>query len=129
MSALRIATVHRTNITRAKHELDATDMAAGRLASKAAQLLMGKHKVDYSTHTDCGDTVSIINASKVKFSGKKLDTEVIRWHTGYPGGLRERKLSVELAKHPDELLRRIIRAMLPKNRLQSKMMRRLVISA
>ncbi len=129
MSAVRIATIHRTNIQRARHELDATGVPAGRLASQAARLLMGKHKVDYSPHTDCGDTVVITNASKVRFSGKKLDTEVIRWHTGYPGGLRQRRLAEELAKHPTELLRRIVRAMLPKNRLQAKMIRRLVISA
>lgn len=129
MSALRIATTHRTNIVRARHELDAAGVPAGRLASRAAQLLMGKHKADYSPHTDCGDVVVITNASKVRFSGKKLDTEVIRWHTGHPGGLRERRLAEELAKHPTELLRRIIRAMLPKNRLQAKMIRRLVISA
>ncbi|MCD4760943.1 50S ribosomal protein L13 [bacterium] len=113
---------------RATHKIDATGKIAGRLASEIAVLLQGKNKISYQPHTDCGDIVEVSNIAEMKFSGKKLDTKVYHRYTGYPGGIRTKKLSDMMEKEPQEVLRKTIYNMLPKNRLRSNMIKRLKIS-
>lgn len=97
--------------------VDAEGQTVGRLASKVAKVIRGKHKPNYTPHADCGDNVIIINAAKVSFSGTKLaDKEYIRY-TGYPGGQRSVTAEKMLANNPERLIEKAVKGMLPKNRL------------
>lgn len=97
--------------------VDAEGQTVGRLASKVAKIIRGKHKVNYTPHADCGDNVIVINAEKISFSGAKLvDKEYVRY-TGYPGGQRFTSASEMLKKHPERLIEKAVKGMLPKNRL------------
>jgi large subunit ribosomal protein L13 len=106
--------------------VDATDKIVGRLASKIAMILMGKHRPTYTPHVLCGDAVVVINAEKVHFSGKKWTKKEYAWYTGYTG-LRTETAERRLARHPDRILRDAVRRMLPKNKLAFKMLQRLKI--
>ena len=97
--------------------VDATDVPLGRLGTAVAKMLRGKHKPDFTPHVDCGDNVIVINAEKVKLTGKKMTDRVYLRHTGYPGGQREQTPAEIIKKYPDRLIRRAVRGMLPKNRL------------
>jgi large subunit ribosomal protein L13 len=97
--------------------IDAEGQIVGRLASKVATLLRGKHKTDFTPHVDCGDNVIIINADKVEFSGTKWDDKEYVRHTGYPGGQRFTKASRMLERDPAGIIENAVRGMLPKNRL------------
>jgi large subunit ribosomal protein L13 len=112
---------------RKRHKLDATDLALGRLAVQIAILLRGKHKTTFEPHKDEGDIVEVINVSKMKFSGKKMEQKVYHHYSGYPGGLKTKKLAELFSKRPDEVLRRAVHEMLPDNRLRAAMIRRLII--
>jgi large subunit ribosomal protein L13 len=117
------------DITRAWHVIDATDVVLGRLATHAATLLRGKHKPTFARHMDTGDFVVIINAEKIAVSGnKRTDTFVYR-HSGYPGGLRKRSIGEMIEKHPDRLVEKAIKGMLPKNRLGRAMSKKLKVYA
>ena len=95
--------------------IDAKDMVLGRLASRATLVLRGKHKTYYTPSMDCGDNVVIINASHVKVTGKKLSQNKFFWHTGYPGGIKEKSFGDILGgKYPERLLKTAIRRMMPK---------------
>ena len=109
--------------------VDATDQIVGRLASKVAIMLRGKNKVYYSPNMDCGDYVIIINAEKVRFTGKKLTDKVYVRHTGYPGGQRFATPKELLARKPEAVIREAIRKMLPKTRLGAQMYRNLHVYA
>ncbi|MFR9619755.1 MAG: 50S ribosomal protein L13 [Rikenellaceae bacterium] len=109
--------------------IDAEDAVLGRLASQAAKILRGKHKPSYTPHTDCGDNVIIINADKVKLTGKKMTDKVYVRHTGYPGGQRFATPADYLAKRPTFLLEKAIKGMLPKTRLGEQMLRNLRLYA
>jgi large subunit ribosomal protein L13 len=99
--------------------VDAEGQTLGRLASRVAKLIRGKHKVNYTPHVDCGDNVIVINAEKVNLTGKKwTDKSYIR-HTGYPGGQRELSAEKMLEKHPERLVEFAVKGMLPKNKLGS----------
>jgi large subunit ribosomal protein L13 len=108
------------------HTIDAADQVVGRLASRIAVLLMGKHRPTYTPHVDTGDYVVVINAAKVKFSGKKLQQKEYRWYTGYPG---QKAITAEtrLERKPELILREAVRRMLPKNKLAYKMINKLKI--
>ena len=106
--------------------VDASDQVVGRLASEIAVLLMGKHRPQYTPHVLCGDGVIIINAQKVKFTGKKWEKKEYTWFTGYTG-LRAESAERRMSRHPDRILREAIRRMLPKNKLATKMLQRLKI--
>ena len=107
--------------------LNAEDEVLGRLASKAANLLRGKHKTNFTPHVDCGDNVIIINAEKIKLTGKKwTDKQYVR-HTGYPGGQRFTTPEELLKKNPIAILEKAIKGMLPKNRLGSDLFRNLYV--
>jgi len=108
--------------------VDATDQVVGRLASKIAMMLMGKHRPTYTPHVLCGDAVVVINAEKIHFSGKKWTNKQYAWFTGYTG-LRTETAQRRLERHPDRILRDAVRRMLPKNKLAFKMLQRLKIYA
>ena len=105
------------DITRAWHVIDATDVVLGRLASQAATLLRGKHKPIYAPHMDTGDFVIIVNAEKIAVSGNKRTDKFVYRHSGYPGGLRQRSVGEMIDTHPDRLVEKAIKGMLPKNKL------------
>jgi len=107
--------------------IDATDKPLGRLASKAAVLLRGKHKATFTPHIDCGDNVIIINAKKVALTGNKAETKIYYNHSGYVGGLRERKAKEMKANYSIEMVERAIKGMLPHNRLGSAMIKKLFV--
>ena len=101
--------------------IDATDLVLGRLASRVALVLRGKNKPSFTPNMDCGDNVIILNADKVKLTGKKMTDRVYVRHTGYPGGQRFMTPAELLRKKPTELVRKAVVGMLPKNRLGSKL--------
>lgn len=105
--------------------IDAEGQPLGRLASKVAKLLRGKHKPDFTPHVDCGDNVVIINAEKVTLSGNKWETKEYQRYTGYPGGQRTRSASELLAKKPESLVEKAVKGMLPKNKLGAELFRNL----
>lgn len=113
--------------TRIRHEIDATNQTVGRLATRIATLLRGKHKAQYQPHLDQGDIVVILNADKVKFSGKKLDQKEYYSYSGYPGGLKTKKMSDVFKAKPGEVITRAVKQMLPATRLRDGMMKRLII--
>jgi large subunit ribosomal protein L13 len=95
--------------------IDAENAVVGRLATFIAMRLRGKHRPDYTPHVDCGDHVVVINADKVKFTGKKLQDKTYYWHTGYPGGIKERTADKILGgKFPERILEKAVERMLPK---------------
>lgn len=101
--------------------VDAEGQTLGRLASKVAILIRGKHKTNYTPHVDCGDNVIVINAEKVVLSGNKLDDKVYIRHTGYAGGQRSLTAKELLARKPIALVEKAVKGMLPKNKLGSKL--------
>ncbi|MDR1984882.1 MAG: 50S ribosomal protein L13 [Prevotellaceae bacterium] len=109
--------------------VDATDVVLGRLASRVALILRGKTKPNYTPHVDCGDNVIIINAEKVRLTGKKLTDKVYVRHTGYPGGQRFATPSDLLKRKPLAVVEEAIRGMLPKNRLGAQLFRNLYVYA
>jgi large subunit ribosomal protein L13 len=115
-------------IERQKHQLDATDRSAGRLATEIATLLRGKHKPEFVPHVDMGDIVEVSNASRMRFTGKKLEQKKYYRYSGYPGGIKETKLSELKEEKPEEVLERAVRNMLPANKLRKNMLKRLTIT-
>ena len=116
-------------ITRAWHVIDANDAVLGRVASRAAMLLMGKHKPSYAPSIDTGDHVIIINAAKVKLTGGKEGQKVYRRHTGYPGGLIETGARKMRETRPARMLELAVSGMLPKTKLGKQMYRKLKVYA
>ena len=102
--------------------VDAQGQTLGRFSSKIAQILRGKHKVDFTPHMDMGDFVIVINAEKVKLSGSKESDKVYFRHTGYPGGVKETKYSEMMQKFPERIVENAIKGMLPHNRLGRKIL-------
>jgi large subunit ribosomal protein L13 len=107
--------------------IDATDQVLGRVATKAATILTGKHRPQYAPFLLTGDHVIIVNAEKIKLTGEKLDKKVYRWHTLYPGGLREVAARKVFEAKPEKLIREAVLGMLPKNKLRKRMVKRLKI--
>jgi large subunit ribosomal protein L13 len=116
-------------IERAWHVIDANGMVLGRIASLAARLLMGKHKPIYTQFLDTGDHVIILNASKVRLTGRKEEQKMYRYHTGYPGGLVERTAKDQRATRPVKMVEDAIAGMLPKSKLGKQMYRKLNVYA
>ena len=117
------------NIERKWYVIDAKDIPLGRVASKAATILRGKHKVTYTPHVDCGDYVIIVNADKVALTGNKLEDKIYYDHSRYVGGLRERTAKEMKANYPEEMMERAIKGMLPKGRLGRQMYKKLHVYA
>ena len=109
--------------------VNAEGKTLGRLASEIAQVLRGKHKPIYTPHLDCGDFVIVVNAEKVRVTGRKLDQKMYYRHTGYPGGIKSISLRNQLLKHPERVLQAAVRGMLPRNRLGRKMLKKLKVYA
>ncbi|MBV6483677.1 MAG: 50S ribosomal protein L13 [Flavobacteriales bacterium] len=109
--------------------VDAQGETLGRLASKVANLIRGKHKTNFTPHVDCGDYVIVINAEKVALTGNKFEDKEYISHTGYPGGQRVAKPSQLMAKKPTFMVEKAVKGMLPKNKLGSEMFRNLHVYA
>ena len=109
--------------------VDAQGQTLGRLATRVAALLRGKHKPFYTPHIDCGDFVIVVNAEKVRVTGRKLDQKIYYRHSGYPGGLKQVSLRRQLALHPERVVEAAVRGMLPKNRLGRKLFKKLKVYA
>lgn len=105
--------------------VDATDKTLGRLSSKIASMLRGKHKPIFTPHVDCGDYVVVINAEKVKVTGKKLEDKEYKRHSGYPGGLKTVTLEKMLEEKPEDVMIHAVKGMLPKGKLGRQMLKKL----
>lgn len=110
------------NLQKCWHLVDANGQIVGRLASQIAAILRGKHKPTFLPNKDMGDTVVVINADKIRFSGKKWKEKIYRWHTGYPGGLKERRAIDMHDRKPTEILRTAIFGMLKRTKLRHQAM-------
>ena len=113
------------DIKRENHTIDAEDQVLGRLAVRIAGLLMGKNKTIFVRHLDTGDFVTVINAGKVKVTGKKSEQKAYYRHSGYPGGFKETGYEEMLATHPDRVIEFAVKGMLPQNKLRASMLKRL----
>ena len=116
-------------ITREWHVVDAEGQTLGRLATRIADTLRGKDKPQYTPHVDTGDFVVVVNAEKVAVTGNKLDQKMYHRHSGYPGGLRSRTLREQLDRRPEEVIRKAVKGMLPRNRLGRAQLRKLKVYA
>lgn len=105
--------------------IDLEGQVLGRAASQIAMILRGKHKASYTPHADCGDNVIVINADKIRLTGRKWDQKVYLRHTGYPGGQRSRTAKEMMAKFPERIVEKAVRGMLPKNKLGRQLFRNL----
>lgn len=109
--------------------VDATGQRLGLLASRIATVLEGKHKPTYATHLDSGDHVIVLNAARVEVSGNKADQKFYARHSGYPGGFKSERLGELMARRPEEVVRRAVKGMLPRNRLGVQQLRKLKVYA
>lgn len=116
-----------SNIERKWYVIDAKGKPLGRVASKAAVMLRGKHKATYTPHVDCGDNIIIINAKEVALTGNKLDQKIYYNHSGYTGGLRQRTAKEMRENYPVEMVERAVKGMLPKGRLGRQMYKKLFV--
>lgn len=114
-------------VERKWYVIDAEGKSLGRVATKAAHILRGKHKPTFTPHIDCGDNVIIINAEKVNLTGNKLEDKMYYNHSMYPGGLRERNAKVMKEQYPIEMVERAVKGMLPHNRLGRAMYKKLFV--
>lgn len=126
---MRTFTQKQAEIERDWYVVDAEGQTLGRLASRIAPILKGKHKPVYTPHLDCGDYVIIVNAEKVRVTGRKLDQKFYYRHSGYPGGLKSISLRDQLNRYPERVLQAAIRGMLPKNKLGRRMIKKLKVYA
>lgn len=117
------------DITRAWHVIDAEDVVLGRLATEVATLLRGKHKPTFAPHADTGDFVIVVNADKVVLTGNKRDQKFAYRHSGYPGGLRKRSFGELLDSQPERLVEKVVKGMLPKNKLGRAQAKKLKVYA
>lgn len=131
MSKLHFTTKHANEATvkRDWYVVDGTNQTVGRMCSKIAAVLRGKHKAYYTPHVDCGDFIVVINADKVVFTGNKLEDKVYMNFSGYPGGQKEEIAKNLLRRRPDAIVERAVKGMLPKNRLGRKMFKKLFVYA
>ena len=109
--------------------IDATGKTLGRLATRIADTLRGKHKPEYTPHCDVGDFIIVVNAEKIAVTGKKRKEKLHRRHSGYPGGLRTRTLNDMLERRPEQVIRLAVKGMLPRNRLARAQLRKLKVYA
>jgi len=126
---MRTWTVRPGDIKREWYVVDANDLVLGRVATKIASVLRGKHRPQYTPHADCGDHVIVINADKVRLTGRKEENKVYHHHTGYVGGIKTIPVAVMREKHPERILEIAIKGMLPKNSLGRAMFKKLKVYA
>lgn len=118
-----------SELTHDWYVIDASGYNLGRLATLVATYLLGKHKVQFSPHLDCGDNVVVVNAAKVNVTGNKLEDKMYYRHSGYPGGIKETNLASLLERSPAKVIEHAVAGMLPKNRLRDDRMSRLKVYA
>ena len=118
-----------SSVERRWHVIDANGQVVGRVATRAARLLMGKHRAVYTPFIDTGDHVVVINAAQVKLTGRKEEQKIYRRHSGYEGGLREERAKDVRQRHPIRLVEEAVRGMLPKTKLGDAMYRKLKVYA
>ena len=123
----KTVSANKATVTKGWVVIDATDQVLGRLSSRVALILRGKHKANYTPHVDCGDNVIILNATKVRLTGKKMTDKVNVRHTGYPGGQRFRSPKEQFEIKPLAVVEHAIKGMLPKNRLGAELFRNLFV--
>ncbi len=116
-----------SELTHDWYVIDASDKTLGRLATLVASYVLGKHKVRYSAHLDCGDNVVIVNAAQINVTGSKLTDKKYYHHSGYPGGIKETSLQALLEKNPAQVIEKAVYGMLPSNRLRDDRMKRLKV--
>lgn len=126
---MRTFTAKKEEIKREWYVVDAEGQTLGRLASRIAPIIKGKHKPIYTPHLDCGDFVVVINADKVRVTGRKLDQKIYYWHSQYPGGIKSITLREQLARYPERVIQAAVRGMLPKNKLGRRMIKKLKVYA
>ncbi len=126
---MRTISAREQDVQRDWYVIDAQGQTLGRLASRVATLLRGKHKPMYTPHVDCGDYVIVVNAEKIHVTGQKMTQKKYYRHSGYPGGLKEVTLQDQLQKFPDRVIEKAVQGMLPKNRLGRRMFKKLKIYA
>jgi large subunit ribosomal protein L13 len=117
------------SVVRQWHVIDAEGQVLGRIATEAARLLQGKHKAVYTPHIDTGDHVVVVNAAKVRLTGRKDEQKVYRYHSGYEGGLRSERAKDLRQKNPSRIVEEAVRGMLPKTKLGEAMWRKLKVYA
>lgn len=117
----------KTDVVREWHFVDMKNVTLGRGVTKISQFLMGKHKPYFVRHLDCGDYVVVVNADKIVVTGKKLTDKVYTSYSGYPGGIRKETLRELLSRRPEEVIRRAVMGMLPKNKLRDQWMKKLYV--
>jgi large subunit ribosomal protein L13 len=120
-------TPRESEIERRWYVVDATDETLGRLATRIARVLEGKHKPTYAAHLDTGDHVIVVNAARITVTRDKLTSKTYARHSGYPAGFKEETLGHLLARRPEEVIRRAVKGMLPHNRLGAQMLRKLKV--
>jgi large subunit ribosomal protein L13 len=128
MSTFIAGAEHSAQTTR-WHLIDANGQVLGRIATRAARLLQGKHKPSYTPFIDTGDHVVVVNAATVKLTGRKEDQKIYRQHSGYEGGLRETRARIVRQRHPERIVEDAVRGMLPKTKLGEAMYRKLKVYA
>jgi len=126
---MRTWTYRPGSIERDWYVIDARDLVLGRLASRVATILRGKHRPQYTPHADCGDHVVIINAEKIRTTGRKETQKTYYRHSRYPGGLKSITLEKQREKHPERIIEAAVKGMLPKNSLGRKMIRKMNVYA
>ncbi|MBW6511893.1 MAG: 50S ribosomal protein L13 [Desulfuromonadaceae bacterium] len=117
----------KTDVVRSWYVIDAEEIVLGRAASQIATVLRGKHKPIYTPHVDTGDFVIVLNADKVKLTGNKLNDKMYYHHSGFPGGIKSINAGKLLAKKPEELIKKAVKGMLPKNKLGRQMFKKLKV--
>ena len=121
--------INKEGVVRDWWHIDATNIPLGRLATKVATYIRGKHKPYYTPHVNCGDKVIITNADKVKLTGKKMKKKAYIWHTGYPGGQKSKTAEMILSQHPERLIEHAVKGMLPKNKLRAVQFKNMFVYA
>jgi large subunit ribosomal protein L13 len=116
-----------TEVPKKWYLVDAADQTLGRLASRTAHILRGKHKPTYTPHTDCGDFVIVVNAEKIRVTGKREELKTYFRHTGYPGGATVRTFQDVMRKNPSEVVSHAVKGMIPHNRLGARLVRKLKV--
>lgn len=122
-------TVRPGDIERKWYVVDATDLVLGRLATQIATVLRGKHRPEYTPHADCGDHIIVINAEKIRVTGKKEEAKVYYHHTGFVGGIKSITLEKQRAKHPERIIESAVKGMMPKGPLGRSMLKKLKVYA
>lgn len=126
---MKTISVRAEDVQRAWWLVDADGKTLGRLATEIASRLRGKHKAEYTPHSDTGDYIVVVNADKVRVTGRKAQDKIYYWHSGYPGGIKQASFEQLLAKHPTRPIEKAVKGMLPHNPLGRAMFRKLKVYA